>query len=298
VNALDAAATRREFLAAGAATVVPAVESAAPNSPGIATGLLRGKNAVVYGAGGAMGGAVARAFAREGARVFLAGRSAGKLEQLAQQIHADGGHAQPATVDALDNSSVDRHLADLVREHGPPDISFNLIGINEPQGAPLADMDVEAFARPVGTAMRTHYLTATAAARYMTLRGAGVILALTAQVARKPYPGSGGFGVACAAIEALWRQLAVEFGPAGIRLVTLRSSGSPDAPGVSAAIGEHARVAGVSREAFEARIAEKTMLRRMPRLSEVANAAVLMACDRANAITAAVTNVTCGELSD
>jgi enoyl-[acyl-carrier-protein] reductase (NADH) len=117
-------------------------------------------------------------------------------------------------------------------------------------------------------------------------------------VARKPYTGSGGFGVACAAIEGLCRQLAVDFGGDGIRVIALRSAGSPDAPGVSAAISEHARLAGVSREQFEARIAEKTMLKRMPKMAEVANAAVLMASDRASAITAAVTNLTCGEIAD
>jgi NAD(P)-dependent dehydrogenase (short-subunit alcohol dehydrogenase family) len=148
----------------------------------------------------------------------------------------------------------------------------------------------------IDNAMRTHFLTATAAARRM--KAGGVILALTAQVARKPYVGSGGFGVACAAIEALWRQLAIELGPGGIRLVTLRSSGSPDAPGVAAAITEHAKSAGVTLEAFEARIAEKTMLKHMPRMAEIADAAVLAASDHASSMTAAVLNCTCGEIAD
>ena len=78
----------------------------------------------------------------------------------------------------------------------------------------------------------------------------------------------------------------------------LRSSGSPDAPGVDAALRRHAANAGVSREAFEAKIAERTMLRRMPRLAEVADAAVLFASDHARAMTAAVANLTCGEIAD
>ena len=78
----------------------------------------------------------------------------------------------------------------------------------------------------------------------------------------------------------------------------LRSAGSSDAPGVSAAIAEHAKAAGVSREVFEARIAEKTMLRRMPKMAEIANAAVFAASDRASALTAAVLNATCGEIAD
>jgi NAD(P)-dependent dehydrogenase (short-subunit alcohol dehydrogenase family) len=158
-------------------------------------------------------------------------------------------------------------------------------------------MTRDAFALPIENAMRTHFITATAAASHMAGRG-GVILALTAQVARKPYVASGGFGVACAAIEGLWRQLAIELGPGGIRLVTLRSSGSPDTPGVATAVAEHARAAGVTLEAFETRIAEKTMLKRMPRMAEIANAAVLAASDHASSMTAAVLNCTCGEIAD
>jgi 3-oxoacyl-[acyl-carrier protein] reductase len=293
------AASRREFLAGAAMSVPLAVPLKVAKAAHRTTpGLLTGKVAVIYGAAGAMGSAVSRAFAREGAQVWLAGRTLEKVESLAEEIRNAGGFAQAAAVDALDREAIDEHLAEVARQHGSIDISFNLIGLGGKQGDPLMAMDLDTFAEPIGTAMRTHYLTATSAARHMAPRRSGVILALTAQVARKPYTGSGGFGVACAAIEGLWRQLAIELGPAGIRVITLRSSGSPDAPWVSAAIAEHARLAGVSRETFESRIAEKTMLKRMPLMAEVANAAVLVASDRASAITAAVTNVTCGELAD
>lgn len=290
------AATRREFFAAAAA--MPLARSIAGDSPQPAAGLLAGRNAVVYGAAGAMGGAISRAFAREGATVFLAGRRQEPVQAIAEEITTAGGRAFAARVDALDRAAVEKHLADVVRQHGSIDVSFNLIGLGGRQGDPLTGMNVEGFTEAISVAMRTHYLTATAAARHMMTRRSGVILALTAQVARKPYVASGGFGVACAAIEGLWRQLAVELGPFGIRLVTLRSSGSPDAPGVREAVAEHARAAGVTRAAFEARIAEKTMLKRMPLMAEVANAAVLAASDRASALTAAVLNLTCGEIAD
>jgi NAD(P)-dependent dehydrogenase (short-subunit alcohol dehydrogenase family) len=211
---------------------------------------------------------------------------------------AAGGRATVAVVDAFDGDAIEKHLAGAIQTHGHVDISFNLVSLRDSQGAPLTRMNADAFESTIADAMRTQFLTATAAARHMATQKHGVILMLTAQVARKPYTGSGGFGVACAAMEALCRQLAVEAGPDNIRVVTLRSAGSPDAPGVSAAIGEHARLAKVSRAEFEARIAEKTMLRHMPKMAEVANAAVLMASDRASAITAAVTNVTCGEIAD
>jgi 3-oxoacyl-[acyl-carrier protein] reductase len=291
--------TRRDFLASGAAVAVPFAARGASSRPGPTSraGLLAGKRAVVYGAAGAIGGAVSRAFAREGAQLFLAGRSFDKVDALAGELSRAGASATAAAVDALDRAAVEKHLDEVVRAAGAIDISFNLIGLGGDQGQPLTAMTREAFGLPIENAMRTHFITATAAARHMRKRG-GVILALTAQVARKPYVASGGFGVACAAIEGLWRQLAIELGPDGIRLITLRSSGSPDAPGVAAAITEHAKAAGVTLEAFEARIAEKTMLRRMPKMAEIANAAVLAASDQASSITAAVLNCTCGEIAD
>ena len=295
---MESAATRRNFLASGAAVAIPLSARSAGNKSTAAprTGLLAGKRAVIYGAAGAMGSAVARAYAREGAQVFLAGRTLERVQALAEELTRSGASATAAGFDALDRSAVEKHLDEVVGSAGGVDISFNLIGLGGDQGQPLASMTQAGFAVAIDNAMRTHFLTATAAARRM--QAGGVILALTAQVARKPYVGSGGFGVACAAIEGLWRQLAIELGPGGIRLVTLRSSGSPDAPGVAAAITEHARAAGVTLDTFEARIAEKTMLKHMPKMAEIANAAVLAASDHASSMTAAVLNCTCGEIAD
>jgi 3-oxoacyl-[acyl-carrier protein] reductase len=291
--------SRRHFLAvAGSTTPLMAAAATKASGPSRTPGLLAGKVAVIYGAAGDMGSGVSRAFASEGAHVVLAGRTLDKLEKLARELSAGGGDAEAARVDALDREQVERHLDAVVAAHGRIDISFNLINLGGAQGMPLTDMTHGAFAEPIGNAMRTHFLTATAAGRRMIRQKSGVILALTAQVARKPYTNSGGFGVACAAIEGLCRQLAIELGPAGVRVVTLRSSGSFDAAGVAAAIAEHARAAGVSLDAFKLGIAERTMLKRMPAVAEIANAAVMMAADRASAITAAVINATCGEIAD
>lgn len=260
--------------------------------------LLQGKNAVIYGGGGAIGSAVARAFAREGAKVFLAGRTLSKLEGAAEQIRAVGGVAETAQVDALDEQAVEKHAGEVARRAGRIDILFNAVGVEDVQGAPLQEMAVQDFIQPIITAARTQFLTTKAVARHMTKNGSGVILAITAQAGRKPYPDVGGFGVACAAIEGFCRQLAAELGPQGIRVVCLRSAGSPDAPGVEEVFRRHAENAGISPKEFEARIAEGTLLKRLPKLAEVANAAVLMASDHASAITGAVANVTCGEIVD
>jgi 3-oxoacyl-[acyl-carrier protein] reductase len=260
--------------------------------------LLRNKVAVIYGGGGAVGGAVARAFAREGAQLFLAGRTAAPLEVVAKDVAAAGGRADVAQVDALEVEAVEGHLARVIDKAGRLDVSFNLVGYGDTQGAPLVEMARNRFAEPIGTALAAHFNTATAAGRHMVRAGSGVILALSAQVARKPYVNIGAFGVIGAAIEGLCRQLAAELGPHGVRTVCLRSAGSPDTPGVAEAWARHATNAGVSEEEWRSRMAEKTALRRLPMLADVANAAALMASDHATALTAEVANVTCGELFD
>lgn len=260
--------------------------------------LLESKVAVIYGGGGAVGGAVARAFSREGARVFLAGRTLKPLEAVAGEVSAAGTSVDVAQVDALDAEAVERHAARVVEEAGQMDVSFNLIGYGQTQGAPLLEMTLDPFVGPISTAMETHFITATTAGRHMVRAGSGVILALTAQAARMPYVNTGGFGVIGAAIEGLCRQLAAELGPNGVRVACLRSGGSPDTPGVEEVWTRHAENAQVPKEVWWATMAEKTALRRLPMLADVANAAVLLASDHATAITAEVTNVTCGELFD
>jgi NAD(P)-dependent dehydrogenase (short-subunit alcohol dehydrogenase family) len=260
--------------------------------------LLHGKNAVIYGAGGAVGAAVARVFAREGAHVFLTGRSLDPVKEIAAEICAQGLDADAAAVDALDEEAVEAHLDDVIGWAGSVDVSFNAIGIGYVQGEPLTDLTAAEFTGGLTEAMTAQFVTATAAARRMSERRSGVILAITATPARHAVPMSGNFGVAGAAIEALCRQLAVELGEHGVRVICLRSAGSPDAPAVSRVIDYLAEQADVTREAFEAGIAAGTMLKRLPSLAEVANAAALMASDHASAITGAIANLTCGEVVD
>jgi NAD(P)-dependent dehydrogenase (short-subunit alcohol dehydrogenase family) len=260
--------------------------------------VLEGRTTLVYGGGGAVGGAVARAFGREGASVFVAGRTHSTVRRVADEIKVEGGIAYASAVDSLDGDAVERHVGDAVARTGRIDVSFCAIGLGGARGQPLANMDESAFLLPVTTAMRANFITATAAGRRMARQGSGVILAISAQVARRPYGNVGGFGVACAALEGLVRQLAVELGPSGVRVVCLRSGGSPDAPGVAAAWRSLAADAGISLEEWSAQIADRTMLKRLPLLAEVANAAVLVASDRASGITAEIINLTGGELAD
>jgi len=248
--------------------------------------LLENKVAVIYGAGGPIGGAVARAFAREGARVFLASRTRAKLNTVAREIRSNGGTADTAAVDALDEKSVDEYVDSLVRQTGQLDISFNLIGLGDVQ-KPLDEISVEDFLQPIMNAMRAHFLTTRAAARHMIRRGSGVILAFGGG-GPQTLPGLGGFKIALDAIEGLRRQWAVELGPHGIRVVTLKTSGVPetmpdDFPGKDEIVGG---------------ILKGTLLNRTATLADVGNMAAFVASDQARTLTATEVNISCGAIID
>jgi NAD(P)-dependent dehydrogenase (short-subunit alcohol dehydrogenase family) len=260
--------------------------------------LLENKNAVIYGAGGAVGSAVARAFAREGAQVFLAGRTLTTIDNVAEEINAAGGMVATAEVDALDEEAVEKHVVAVAEKAGSIDILFNAIGMQDVQGLPLIEMPLEDFTRPITIATRTQFLTARAVARHMVRQGSGVILTITAGPARRAVPYVGGFDVACAAIEGLWRSFAAELGSYGIRLVVIGSAGSPDTPDVQETLKLHARATGKSLEEVLADSGSETLLGRLPSVTEVANVATLMASDYASAMTGVIANVTCGYIVD
>lgn len=258
--------------------------------------LLGGKNAVVYGAGGAIGSAVAGAFAREGANVFLAGRTPERLDAVAAEISAAGGQAETARVDATDERSVQEHIVETVKNAGSVDISFNAVGWEDVQGTPLVEMSLEDFSHPITVAARTQFLTAKAAAPHMIDRGSGVLMMITATPARKGFPLVGGFGTACAAVEGFARSLAAELGPKGVRVICLRSAGSPES--ITETMDAHASGHRVTRDEFIASLTEMTMLKRLPSLTDVGNVAALMASDHAASMTGTVANMTCGQLAD
>jgi len=260
--------------------------------------LLENKTAVVYGGGGAIGAAVAQAFAEQGAHVIVAGRTQSSLERVVTPLTERGLSAQAAVVDALVESQVEAHLDGVVAEHGGIDISFNVISVAYILGAPLHKISVDDFTAGIADAMRTNYLIGVGAARRMAARHTGVVLGLTASPARRPLANQGSFSIAGGAIEALCRQIATDYGPEGVRAVCIRSAGSPDAPGVDGALNALAELEGVSRDAFEARIAERNLLKHLPRLREIANLAVLAASDLASSMTGVIANGTCGEATD
>lgn len=249
--------------------------------------LLEDKVAVVYGAGGAIGGAVARAFACEGARVHVSGRH--PVDALAEQIREAGGSAEAAVVDALDEAAVDGWVDDIAKREGRVDISFNLITHGDVQGVPLVDMAVDDVTHVVATAVRTQFLTTRAAARHMIRQRGGVVLAFGGT--GNSVPNLGGLCVAFDAVEGLRRQWSCEFGPYGVRFVTLKSAGVPDS------IPDTPENASW-RDGVVADMEREILLDRTATLADVGDVAAFVASDRARTMTAATVNVSCGAIVD
>jgi NAD(P)-dependent dehydrogenase (short-subunit alcohol dehydrogenase family) len=262
--------------------------------------MLQDKVAVIYGAGGAIGGAVARAFAAEGARVFLTGPALAPVEMVAKEIVADGGAAAAAAVDSLDEQAVDRHLRSVIDVAGRVDISFNAVGIADTTilGVPLVELDVEQFALPLATYPTSYFLTARLAARHMVRQGSGVIIRVTALHSRTGIPLVGGFGPAMAALEALTRDLSAELAPYGVRVVGLRPQAMPETDTIREAFEPRAAASGVSWEQWQQRLAGRTHGQRLMTLAELAGVAAFVASDRASGLTGTTVNLTMGSLDD
>jgi NAD(P)-dependent dehydrogenase (short-subunit alcohol dehydrogenase family) len=265
--------------------------------------LLTGKVAVIHGGGGAIGGAAALAFAREGARVFLAGRTLGRLREVAERVRAAaGGFAEVDVVDVLEASAVEAHAEQVAARAGRIDVVLSAIGLPHVQGKSFAEQTLDEFETPVIGYTRAHFAIAKAASRFMIRQSSGVIIALSTPGSVLPGPGFMGYGVACAALEAMTRHLAGELGPHGVRAICLRADAIPEALERSHSrriFSEVAAKHGSTPEAMLAAHAERaTLLGRLPTLEQVAHAAAFFASERAAATTGAIVNLTCGSLVD
>ena len=244
--------------------------------------ILKDKVAVIYGAGGAIGSAVARAFAAEGANVF-----------------PTGPHL-PAQVDALDERAIVSHLQSVVEKTGRVDISFNAVGIPNTRilGVPLVELDVEQFSLPLTAYTTSYFLTARLAARHMIQQRSGVIMTVTALHSRTGIPLVGGYGSAMAAKESLTRALSAELAPHGIRVVGLRPQAMPETPTIRDAFEPRAKASGMTWEQWQEFLAGRTHGRRLMTLDELANTAVFLASDKASGMTGTTVNLTMGSLDD
>ena len=246
------------------------------------------KSAVVFGAGGALGAALAREFASQGADVYLSGRTKSKVQALADEIDPTGKLAHAAEVDALDDQAVNAYIDAVASDAGRIDIVFNAIGprVQEYGGGRRAvDLSATEFMVPLTTVLRSQFITATAAARQMLQQGSGVLLFVTGSPGRPHTEGAAAIGAAFAAIENLTRHLAIELGPAGIRPVCLRSSAMPDTRTIQDVLQAIAAGTNATVDQAEQFLASATMLHLSPRTRDTAKVAAFLASDQAKTIT-------------
>jgi 3-oxoacyl-[acyl-carrier protein] reductase len=263
--------------------------------------ILKGKYAVVFGAGGSIGAAVAKEFAAEGAEVFLSGRTKSKVEQVASQIVAAGGRSHAAAIDTLDDSAVNQYIDGIVRQAGKIDIVIDLTGPAAKEygnGKTAVDLPVEEFMVPLQSMMKSRFITARSAARHMVKQNTGVIIFVTGSPARPHVPGATAIGAAFAAMENLTANLAFELSPSGVRVVCVRTVANVD----SRSIRDTAEIAAgqlhITKEQVLEKIAQGNWLRVAATVQDTANAAVLIASDRARMLTGTVVNASAGAALD
>ncbi|WP_205513582.1 SDR family NAD(P)-dependent oxidoreductase [Longitalea arenae] len=256
---------------------------------------LKNKVAVIYG-DGAVGGAVAKAFAIEGAKVFLTGRTKWKLDTIAKDIQANGGQVEVFELDALNETAVEEHINEVEKEAGSIDISFNAIGLPQTghQGTALAELTIDNFVQPIITYSRSHFITARAAVRKMVKQRHGVILMNTPSPSRISVPFMGGMPSTWSSIEALSRTISAECGVHGVRSVCILTTAMPDTPLIDEVYNLHANAYGIDYKQFHAGMEAKTHLKQLSSIKDLANAAVFAASDEGRSITGTVLNLTAG----
>lgn len=263
--------------------------------------ILEGKHAIVFGAGGSIGAAVAKEFAAEGAEVFLSGRSKSSVEATAEQIVAKGGRAHVAAIDTLDDSAVNQYVDSIVRHAGKIDIVLDAAGPLAKEygnGKVAVDLPVEEFMVPLATMVKSRFITARAAARQMIKQHSGVIIFVTGSPARPHVPGATAIGAAFGAMENLAANLAFEVSPFGIRVVCLRTTANIDSRSIQDTVDMAASRLNITKEQAIAQIAQYNFLKVPATVKDTANAAVLIACDRARMMTGTVVNATAGAALD
>ncbi len=270
------------------------------NTTSTSTSLLQNKHAVIFGAGGAVGAAAAKEFAAQGATVFLSGRRLAAVSQVAADIQQDGGIAYAAEVDALDEQAVQAYLDQVAQQAGSIDILLNLMG-PQPKDygnqTSTIELPLEQFLLLLTTLVPSQFITARAAARHMIRKHGGVILFVTAPPARGGV-NSAAIGTAFGAMESLLRCLAADLGPAGVRVVGLRTGAMVETRTIQQTLENAVNTLGVSKEQLVSTLEQLTLLGRLPTVADTARMAAFLASDGAATITGTILNASSGMITD
>ena len=176
---------------------------------------LDGKLAVVTGATGVLGGAIAHGLAGAGARVAVLGRRAQRAEDVAGHIRAAGGEAVATPADVLDAATLERVREDLLTRYGRIDVLVNAAGGNSPgaivpESGTLFDLAAQAMREVLDLNVMGTLLPCQVFGAALARQGTGAIVNISSMAAVRPLTRVVAYGAAKAAVDNLTRWLAVE----------------------------------------------------------------------------------------
>jgi NAD(P)-dependent dehydrogenase (short-subunit alcohol dehydrogenase family) len=252
--------------------------------------LLEGKNALIFGAGGYLGEQVATRFATEGAAVFRS------------SINENTDDKELAVVDATDEAGVDAYIDQIVEKAGAIDIVVNMSGVQPNRynhGKPAVEVSLDQFMMPLAVDTASQFITAKSAFRHMSKQGNGVIILNTSTLAKVGSPWSPALTASHAATEGLMRSLAHEYGPAGVRVLGVRSEAMPDTPTIDYTFSTMGANMGMSFDEMKGFIEQnKTALKKLPLAKDSAAVFAFAASDMAGFMAGTMLNNSAGHIVD
>ena len=165
-------------------------------------------------------------------------------------------------------------------------------------GTSILELSLEQFLLPLTTMVPSQFITARSAARHMVQQHSGFIMFITSTPALGLAPNVTAIGTTFGAMEALLRGLAADLGPAGVRVVGVRSGGMVDTRNIQQTFENVAHMLGISKAQVESQFAQRTLLKSIPTVADTAKVAAFLASDGARTLTGAILNASSGAAID
>ncbi|HWZ35248.1 MAG TPA: SDR family oxidoreductase, partial [Mucilaginibacter sp.] len=238
---------------------------------------------------------------QHGAKVYVTARNLSAVKTLAEEIKANGGHAEAVKVDALNETEIDNFLKKVVSDNGKLDVVFNGIGVDysEMGGRPPTTVATfEQFMAPMEKICGSQFLTSRVAVKYMIqTHSEGTILLFTAALSRSKLPNLAGITAASAAVEGMTRVMAAEWGEHGIKVICICAGAIMETKRISGWIDAAAKQYGIPPEQIAMQYKAFDILKTSPTLRQIGETAAFLASETGVAFNSHIVDVDCGKLN-